>query len=491
VAHDLVVVGGGPGGYATAFRAATRGLDVAMVEADRVGGTCLHRGCIPSKALLHVAEVLEELHRRHDLGIDADVRGVHLDGLRDFRDRVVRTMHRGLQGLVKQRDVAYHEGIGRILEPGVVEVRDTDGGTERVEARETVIATGSVPRGLPDVEIDGRVVMTSDDALRVDRVPARVVVVGAGAVGMEFATFWRALGADVTIVEALDRALPMEDADSSRAIEKAMRRAGIDLVTSATVEKATVSAGDEPHATVTVSGDEGSQELEVDTVLIAIGRRPNLDAVGAADLGVVDERGFVTADEHGRTGTEHVWAVGDVLPTLALAHAAFAEGFVVADAVAGEETRPVDHAQVPRVTYCRPEVASVGLTEEEARERADDVETTTYPLRANAKGIISGLDGHVKTVHRGADGETLGVHIVAAHATDLIAEASLATYWGAYPSEVAEVIHAHPTLSEAIGESFLAAAGTPSHTHCRDRPWAGRDVGAILGQPRPSGRVSG
>ncbi len=463
--HDLVVIGGGPGGYATAFRAATRGLDVAMVEADRVGGTCLHRGCIPSKALLHVAEVLEELHRRHDLGIDADVRGVELEGLHGFRDRVVRTMHRGLQGLVKQRGITYHEGIGRILEPGVVEVRDAEGDTERVEARETVIATGSVPRTIPDVEVDGRVVMTSDDALRVDRVPSRSVIVGAGAVGMEFASFWRALGAEVTIVEALERALPMEDSDSSTAIAKALRRAGIDLLTSSTVEKVAVTAGEGPRANVTVTGDAGSKELEVDTVLIAIGRRPNLDAVGAGDLGVVDDRGFVEVDAHGRTDVERVWAVGDVLDTLALAHAAFAEGFVVADALAGEDPIPVDHAQVPRVTYCRPEVASVGLTEEEARERHDDVETTTSSLRANAKGIISGLDGHVKTVHRGADGETLGVHIVGAHATDLIAEAALATYWGAYPSEVAQIVHAHPTMSEAIGESFLAAAGTPFHAH--------------------------
>jgi dihydrolipoamide dehydrogenase len=463
--HDVVVVGGGPGGYATAFRAAVRGLDVALIESDRIGGTCLHRGCIPSKALLHVAEVLEELRRGEELGIDVELRGTDLGGIHRFRDGVVDRLHRGLGTLVEQRGIHHHEGVGRLRDPGTVEVRSSDGASQQVEGREVVIATGSVPRDLPGVEIDGEIVLTSDEALRVSRIPDRAVIIGAGPVGMEFATFWHALGADVTVVEALERVLPLEDEDSSKAIGRAFRRTGIDVVTGGRVEGVDVRDRDEHEAVVRVTTGDGTRELHADTVLVAIGRRPNLDPAGAADLGVVDDRGFVTTDELGRTGVDHVWAVGDVLPTLALAHAAFAEGFAVADAIAGEDARPVDHTQVPRVTYCRPEVASVGLTASEARERWGDVETTTYSLRSNAKGLISGLDGHVKVVHRGAGAETLGVHIVAAHATDLIAEASLITYWGAYPSEVSQIIHAHPTLSEAIGESFLAASGTPFHRH--------------------------
>jgi dihydrolipoamide dehydrogenase len=466
--HDVVVVGGGPGGYAAGFRAALRGLDVAMVESDKVGGTCLHRGCIPSKALLHVAGVRDELDRAGDLGLDVDLRGVDLPGLHRFRDEVVGTLHAGLQGLVEQRGITYHQGLGRVLEPGVVEV-DHGGATTRVEAANVVLATGSVPRDLPGVSVDGEVVQTSEEALRVERLPRRAVIIGGGAIGAEFATFWRAMGAEVAVVEALDRLLPFEDADSSKALGRAFRRAGIDVHTGARVEKVAVPADDpgggprQAVVDVAVGGD--GVQLEADTVLVAVGRRPNVERVGAGDLGLLDDQGFVVADAAGRTRLDGVWAVGDLLPTLALAHAAFAEGFVVADLLAGLDARPVDDTQVPRVTYSRPEVASVGLTEEAARARYDDVETTSYSLRANAKGIISGLDGHVKTVSRGAGGETLGVHIVAPHATDLIAEAAVITSWGAFPSEVAEIVHAHPTLAEAVGEAFLASAGTPFHGH--------------------------
>ncbi len=362
---------------------------------------------------------------------------------------------------MEQRGITLYRGLGRVLEPGTVEV-ETDEGTQRVQARQAVIATGSVPRTLPDVEVDGHVVVTSDEALQVHRLPERAVIIGAGAIGMEFATFWSSMGGDVTVVEALDRVLPLEDEDSSKAMAKAFRGAGIAVRTGARVEKVTVDDG---LARVAVSTGEGSDELEADTVLVAIGRRPNLERVGAGELGVVGDDGFVEVDDHRRTSVDGIWAIGDVTPGLQLAHSAFAEGFQVADAIAGIETSPVDYRHVPRVTYCRPEVASVGLTEAEAREVHDDVGTTTYSLRANAKGIIAGLGGHVKVVHRGPDAETLGVHIVAPHATDLIAEASLVTYWGAYPSEVAEIVHAHPTLSEAVGEAFLSAAGTPFHSH--------------------------
>ena len=462
--HDIVVVGGGPGGYGVAFRAAARGLDVGLVESDKVGGTCLHRGCIPSKAILHVAEVLEEVHRAADLGLDVSFNGLKGDNLDAFRNHVVDSMYKGLAMLASQRTTQY-EGRGRILEPGVVEVTAADGTTQRVEGRNVVVATGSLPRSLPGVEVDGEVVQTSDHALRFREAPRRAVIIGAGAIGMEFASMWHPMGTEVTVVEALDRALPLEDADSSKAIERAFKKKGITVMTGARVE-GVARSGDE--ATVTVATGDEQTTLDADVVLVAIGRGPNTAEVGAAELGILDDRGYVVADDYGRTTVDGVWAVGDVLPTLALAHAGFAEGFVVADTIAGVWTTPVDYAQVPRVTYCHPEVASVGLTEAAAAERygQDGIRTHTTTMRSNAKGIIHGGEGFVKVIARtGDDGEAVGVHIVGAHATDLIAEATLTTDWGALPSEVAAITHAHPTLYETIGEAFMALAGVPFHGH--------------------------
>jgi dihydrolipoamide dehydrogenase len=329
-----------------------------------------------------------------------------------------------------------------------------------------VLATGSTPRGLPGVDIDREVVLTSDQALWFLEAPKRAVIIGAGAIGMEFASMWHPFGTEVIVIEALDRALPLEDVDSSKAVQRAFKKKGIEVLTSTMVEKVAVGqTASGAEATVEVSVDGGSRSIEADVVLVAIGRAPNTADTGAAELGILDDRGFAVTDEYGRTSVDGVWAVGDVLPTLALAHAAFSEGFVVADVIAGERIEPVDYDLVPRVTYCHPEVASVGLTEEAARERfGDDVDTTTYNLRANARALIAGVDGHVKLVTR-RGGQTLGVHIVGPHATDLIAEATMATYWEALPAEVAAITHAHPTLYEAIGEAFLAASGTPFHGH--------------------------
>jgi dihydrolipoamide dehydrogenase len=468
--HDVVVIGGGPGGYGVAFRAAARGLDVALVEEDQVGGTCLNRGCIPSKAILHVAEVLSEVRRADTYGLRVSFDGIDGDALDAFREKVMGSLRGGLSSLVTSR-TTFHAGRGRIVPggdggPKVVEVTGADGATTRVEGRHVVIATGSLPRSLPGVDVDGQVVMTSDEALRFREAPGRAVIIGAGAIGMEFASMWHPMGTEVTVVEALDRVLPLEDPDSSQAVAKAFRRKGIDCLTDARVEGVEVDGG---QAAVAVGFADASVELEADVVLVAIGRRPNTAGIGADALGVLDERGFVLADAFGRTSVDGVWAVGDVLPTLALAHAGFAEGFRVADLIAGvEHVQPMDYAQVPRVTYCHPEVASVGLTEPEAAERfgRDGVTATTYSLKANAKGIIAGSDGFVKVVTgTGHDGAVVGVHVVGPHATDLIAEATLATEWEALPEELAAITHAHPTLYEAIGEAFMAAAGLPFHGH--------------------------
>jgi dihydrolipoamide dehydrogenase len=474
--HDVVVLGGGPGGYATAFRAVARGLDVALVEADKVGGTCLHRGCIPSKAVLHVAEVLEEVHRGETLGLRLRYDGLDGDALATFRQDVIDRMFKGLDFLVGKRTTRHH-GRGQLVRGDdgrvAVEVTDDDGATTRVEGRHVVLATGSYPRDLPGVEVDGEVVQTSDQALWFTEPPRRAIVIGAGAIGMEFASMWAPMGTEVTVVEALDRVLPLEDADCSTAAARAYARRGIEVLTSAAV---TSVARDGGTARVTVEIDGSERTLEADRVLVAIGRGPRTADVGAAELGVLDDRGFVTTDEWGATSVEGLWAVGDVRPTLALAHAAFAEGFAVADRIAGvPHAQPVDHVHTPRVTYCHPEVASVGLTEAQARQQLGDdaVSTTTSALRHNAKGILAGADdGFVKVVHArgeppvgavGAGGPVLGVHIVGPHATDLIAEATLATAWEALPTELAAITHAHPSLYEAMGEAFQSAAGLPFH----------------------------
>ncbi|MEX2504576.1 MAG: dihydrolipoyl dehydrogenase [Egicoccus sp.] len=474
--HDIVVLGGGPGGYATAFRAAARGLDVALVEADKVGGTCLHRGCIPSKSVLHVAEVLEEVHRADVMGLKVTYDGLDGEALSGFREGVITRMFKGLDFLVSKRTTRHH-GRGRLVagEGGGVEVEVTgeDGATTRVQGRHVVIATGSVARSLPGVEIDGEVVQTSDQALWFTEPPKRAVIIGAGAIGMEFASMWRPMGSEVTVVEALDRVLPLEDADCSAAVAKAYGQRGIEVLTSARVQSVERD-GDVGRVVVEVQGEE--RTLEADRVLVATGRGPNTADIGADELGILDERGFVATDEWGATKVEGVWAVGDVRPTLALAHAAFAEGFAVADRIAGTDgAQPVDHAQTPRVTYCHPEVASVGLTEAQARERFGDdaVAVETSSLRHNAKGILAGTEGFVKVVHRtdgaptgAADnggGPVVGVHIVGPHATDLIAEATLATTWEAVPAELAAITHAHPSLYEAMGEAFQSAAGLPFH----------------------------
>jgi dihydrolipoamide dehydrogenase len=448
---DLVVLGGGPGGYATALRALGHGLSVTLVEADAVGGTCLHRGCVPSKALLHVAAVRDEVAR---LSGNAAAWDVDVSTLHRVRDDTVSTLHRGLQSLITSRGGRIVAARGRISGPGVVQL--DDGST--LTGRHVVIATGSLPRALPGVAVDGDVVITSDDAVRCKKVPRSALVVGAGAIGMEFASLWRSLGAEVTVVEALDRLLPSEDESSSAFVRRAFSKRGIDVRVSTDVGAITCHDG---SARVDLS--DGSS-VTVEQVLLATGRAPNTSDIGARELGLLDAAGYVEADDHCRTEVDRIWAVGDVLPTLALAHAAFAEGFLVADTVAGLDVTPIRYEFIPRVTYSRPEVASVGLTETAARDRYPDPRVTVTSLGGNARAIIEGDGGQVKVI-AAADGTVLGVHLVGPSATELIGEASLAIVWGALVGEVAEVVHAHPTLHESLRETFLVAAGQRFHAH--------------------------
>jgi dihydrolipoamide dehydrogenase len=452
--HDLVVLGGGSGGYAAALRAAELGLSVALIERDKIGGTCLHRGCIPTKALLHAAELADAARASSRFGVNAHLESVDMAGVNKYKDGVIARLHKGLQGLVSFRKITYLEGEGRLVAPDTVQV-----GSTRVTGRSVLLATGSNSRSLPGLTIGGRII-TSDQALGLDRVPEKVIVLGGGVIGVEFASVWRSFGAEVTIVEALDRLVPMEDAACSKALERAFRRRGIAFRTGVRFSQAEQSAHD---VTVTL---ENGQALRADLLLVAVGRGPNTTGFGYERVGIAMDRGFVLADERLRTNVPGVFAVGDIVPGMQLAHRGFAQGIFVAEELAGLSPMPLVESGIPRVTYCEPEVASVGLTEAAARKQygADGVQTVEYNLGGNGKSQILGTTGFVKLV-RQKDGPVVGVHMVGSRVGELIGESQLIVNWEAFPEEVAQLVHAHPTQNEALGEAHLALAGKPLHAH--------------------------
>ncbi|HWB70943.1 MAG TPA: dihydrolipoyl dehydrogenase [Egibacteraceae bacterium] len=464
--YELVVLGGGTGGYSCALRAAGLGMKVALVEKAKVGGTCLHWGCIPTKALLQAAEVAEHAQQAGEYGVKAAFQGMDLDGLLAYKDKIVETNWKGLQATLKSRGVEVVYGTGRLKDAGSVVV-ETDEGERTLSAeRGLVLATGSVPRGVPveGAGIDGERIITSDHALFLERVPQRPIVLGAGAVGVEFATIWHSFGAEqVTVVEMLDNVVPNEDVDSKKALAKEFRKQGMQVLAKTKVTK--VDKGDD-GLRVTVEDHEGQEtSLEGDLLLVAIGRRPVTEDMGFEDAGVTLDRGYVTVDEYCGTGPEGLYAVGDILapPALGLAHASFQEGFVVAEHAAGRQVVPVDYAGVPRVTYSHPEVSSVGLTEQQLRERGVEYQKHTYPFSHNGRAMMMRAGGHVKVLAAKDNGKVLGVHIVGPRATDLIAEAQLIYNWEALPTDVADFIHPHPTLTEALGEAHMALAGKALH----------------------------
>jgi dihydrolipoamide dehydrogenase len=450
---DLVILGGGSGGYAAALRAAELGMTVVMVEKDKVGGTCLHRGCIPTKALLHSAETVTVIKEAAQFGVNGTFESVDMAAVNAYKDKVVEGLFKGLTGLVKSRKIEVVQATGRLVSPTAVEV---DG--RRIEARHVLLATGSVPRSLPGLDIDHTRVVTSDDALEFDRVPASAVILGAGAIGCEFASVWSSFGADVTIVEALPHLVPLEEESSSKLLERAFRKRGIKQELGARFERVEqTDTGVRVHL-------EGGKTVEAELLLVAIGRGPVSQDLGYEQVGIEMERGFVKVDEYCQTSVPTISAVGDLIPTLQLAHVGFAEGILVAERLAGLAVTPVDYDGVPRVTYSHPEVASVGLTTKLAQERGYDVIEATYDLAGNGKARILGTAGAVKVV-AAKDGAVLGVHMVGDRVGELIAEAQLITNWEALPGEVAQLIHPHPTMSEAVGEAHLALAGKPLHSH--------------------------
>ncbi len=450
--HDVVVLGGGSGGYACALRAAELGMSVALVEKDLLGGTCLHRGCIPTKALLHAAEVADSAREASRFGVRATLEGVDLPAVTTYREGVVSRLYKGLQGLVKSRAVDFVQGEGRLEGERTVVVGD-----RRLVGKHVVLATGSYARTLPGLEIGGPVV-TSDGALALDAVPARVVVLGGGVIGVEFASVMRSFGAEVTIVEALPRLVAAEDPAVSTALERAFRKRGIAFRTGVRFESATV---DGDAVTVRL---EGGDELAADLLLVAVGRGPVTDGLGYEEAGVTLDRGFVVTDERCRTSVDGVYAVGDIVPGLQLAHRGFAQGIFVAEDIAGLRPAPIVESGIPRVTYCEPEVASVGLTEEQAREAHGEVETYEYNLGGNGKSQILRTAGFVKLV-RVKDGPVVGVHMVGSRMGEQIGEAQLIVNWEAHAEDVAALVHAHPTQNEALGEAHLALAGKPLHAH--------------------------
>jgi dihydrolipoamide dehydrogenase len=448
-------LGGGSGGYAAALRAAELGKSVVLIEKDKVGGTCLHRGCIPTKALLHAAEVADSARESEQFGVLAAFNGIDVPKVNEYKDGVVARLYKGLTGLVKSRKITVVEGEGRLTGVRTVTVNG-----QSYTGTNVLLATGSYSRSIPGLELDGKRIMASEDALQLDHVPASVIVLGGGVIGCEFASVWKSFGADVTIIEALPHLVPLEDEANSKLLERAFRRRGINFKLGTRF-----SGAKHTETGVNVSLENG-ESFDAELLLVAVGRGPVSANLGYEEAGVTLDRGFVVVDEYCRTSAPGVYAVGDLIPTLQLAHVGFAEGILVAEHIAGLSVVPIDYAGVPRITYSEPEVASVGLTEAEAIEKygADKVYALAYDLGGNGKSQILKTAGSIKLVAQ-KDGPVLGVHMVGSRVGELIAEAQLIYNWEALPSEVAALIHPHPTQSEALGEAHLALAGKPLHAH--------------------------
>jgi dihydrolipoamide dehydrogenase len=449
---DIVVLGGGSGGYATALRASQLGKSVALVEADKVGGTCLHRGCIPTKALLHAAELADDAREGSHFGVHTQLEKIEMGEVNQYKDSVIGRLYKGLQGLVSSRGIEVVNGWGTLTGQNTVQVGD-----RTLTGEHVVLASGSYAKSLPGLEIGGRVI-TSDQALQLDFIPKSAIILGGGVIGSEFASVWKSFGADVTIVEALPHLLPNEDEALSKAFERQVRKRGINFSVGVRF------GGVEQNENGVHVWLEDGKAFDAELLLVAVGRGPATANLGYEAQGVPMDRGFVLTDERLRTGVGTIRAVGDIVPGLQLAHRGFAQGIFVAEDIAGLNPAPIVESGIPRVTYSNPEVASVGVTEAKARELYGEVETIEYNLGGNGKSQILATQGFVKLVRR-KDGPVVGVHMIGARVGELIGEGQLIVNWEAYPEDVASLVHAHPTQNEALGEAFLALAGKPLHAH--------------------------
>ncbi|KRC62608.1 dihydrolipoamide dehydrogenase [Agromyces sp. Root81] len=449
---DIVVLGGGSAGYAAAIRAVELGMTAVVIEKDKLGGTCLHRGCIPTKALLHSAEVAEVARESAKYGVKTAFEGIDIAGVSAYREGIVASKWKGLQGLLKARGIPVVAGEGRLVGANTVAVGD-----DRYVGKNVVLATGSYSRSLPGLEIGGRVI-TSEQALELDFIPKKVAVLGGGVIGVEFASVWNSFGAEVTIIEALPHLVPNEEETISKQLERAFRKRGIEY--SLGVRFQSVTQNDEG---VVVTLENGTT-YEAELLLVAVGRGPVTQNLGYEEAGITIDRGFVITNDRLETSVPGVYAAGDIVPGLQLAHRSYQQGIFIAEEIAGLAPIVVEDVNIPKITYCEPEVASVGYTEAKAAEKfgADQVSSFEYNLAGNGKSSILGTSGSIKVV-RVNEGPIVGVHMIGGRVGELIAEAQLAVNWEAYPEDIAPFIHAHPTQGEAFGEAVLKLAGKPLH----------------------------
>ena len=451
---DVVILGGGSGGYAAALRSSQLGLSVALIERDKLGGTCLHRGCIPTKALLHSAEVADVTRDAGAVGVQATFQGIDMPQVNKYRDGIVDRLFKGLTGLVSAKEITVVAGEGSLVAPKTISVNG-----ELYTGKNIVLATGSYSKTLPGLEIGGRVI-TSEHALQLDFVPSKVIVLGGGVIGVEFASIWRSFGTDVTIIEGLPTLVPNEDASVSKAMERAFRKRGINFKTGVRFQ------GVQQSATGVVATLENGESFDGELMLVAVGRGPNTAGFGYEENGVKMDRGYVLTNERLETSVPGVYAAGDIVPGLQLAHRGFQQGIFIAEEIAGLRPAAIDELGIPKVTYSEPEIASVGLTEAKAAETygQENISVYEYNLGGNGKSQILGTAGFVKLIRRN-NGPIIGIHMIGSRVGEQIGEAQLIVNWEAFPEEVASLVHAHPTMNEAIGEAHMALAGKPLHAH--------------------------
>ncbi len=458
----MTIIGAGPGGYVAAIRAAQLGLKTAIIEKDKnLGGTCLLRGCIPTKALLHTADVLDEMKHAKSIGVVTE--GVSLDFTQAQRNKskVVLKLAKGVEFLMKKNKITVFKGAARIENPGKIIVKKADDSTEEVSTRHIVVATGSVPRSLPGLEIDGRQIITSDEILELGEIPKSLIVLGAGAVGVEFASMFARFGSDVTLLELLPRLLPIEDEEISSELAKSFKKQGIKAFTSANYQSV-VREDDLVRVTARIKDED--REFAAEKFLVAVGRRAYTDGLGLENTKVKLERGYIKTDEYMRTEEPTIFAIGDVVPTPWLAHVASAEGILAIETIAGKNAKPINYDRVPSCTYCQPEVASCGLTEAKARERGYEVKVGRFPISVIAKAqILGATEGMVKIVSDAKYDELLGMHIIGPHATELIVEAGVALQLESTVEELIHTMHAHPTVAEAMHEAAEDVHGMVIH----------------------------
>ncbi len=451
---DVVILGGGSGGYAAALRSAQLGLSVALIERDKLGGTCLHRGCIPTKALLHSAEVADVTREAASYGVQATLQGIDMPAVNKYRDGIIDRLFKGLTGLVASKPITVVNGEGRLTGPKTITV-----GQDSYSGKNIVLATGSYSKTLPGLEIGGRI-MTSEQALQLDFVPTKAIVLGGGVIGVEFASIWKSFGCDVTIIEGLPTLVPNEDPAVSKAMERAFRKRGINFKTGVRFSGATQSVSG-----VVVSLENGEQ-FDGEILLVAVGRGPNTAGFGYEENGITMDRGYVLTNERLQTSVPGVYAAGDIVPGLQLAHRGFQQGIFIAEDIAGLKPVAIDELGIPKVTYSEPEIASVGLTEPKAAELygADNISVYEYNLGGNGKSQILGTAGFIKLIRKN-NGPVIGIHMIGSRVGEQVGEAQLIVNWEAFPEEVASLVHAHPTQNEALGEAHLALAGKPLHAH--------------------------